>query len=198
MTIFTEAIKLKDGVFSNINYHQARVDQTLRAFYQTKIDLSTVSDMIPDHMKAGMFKCRILYSDRIEKVEFLPYSIRNIQKVGVMVDDAIDYSYKYADRTRLNALLQKSGCDEIIIVRKGLVTDAYSANLVFQSSQGLFTPQNNLLPGTKRRQLIDRGISTERSIRVEEIKTFDSVYFINAMIDLEDEIKVPTAALVYL
>jgi 4-amino-4-deoxychorismate lyase len=94
--------------------------------------------------------------------------------------------------------LQKSGCNDIIIIKNGLVTDASSSNLVFKSSKGLFTPENYLLPGTKRRLLLDRKKIKEQRIRVEDIKTFDSVYFINAMIDLEDDIKVRTSSLRYL
>jgi 4-amino-4-deoxychorismate lyase len=196
--IFSEAIKLKDGVFHHINYHQERIERTLHAFFQTAIDLSVIHDMIPGHMKSGLFKCRVLYSGKIEKVEFIPYFFRDIRKVGVITDDEIDYSYKYADRSYLNRLLQKSGCNDIIIVKNGLVTDASSSNLVFKSPKGLFTPEDYLLPGTKRRLLLDQKKIKEQRIRVEDIKTFDTVYFINAMIDLEDDIKVQTSSLLYL
>jgi 4-amino-4-deoxychorismate lyase len=181
-----------------MNYHQERIDRTLQDFYQTAIDLSVINDMIPGHMKSGLFKCRVLYSDKIEKVEFIPYFFRCIRKVGVITDNEIDYSYKYTERSNLNKLLQKSGCDDIIIVKNGLVTDASSSNLVFKSPKELFTPEDYLLPGTKRRLLLDRKKIKEQSIRIEDIKTFDSVYFINAMIDLEDDIKVQTSSLLYL
>ncbi len=198
MTLFSEAIKLKDGVLHNIQYHQQRVNNTLSCFYQTTIDLSVIRDRIPPHVKNGLYKCRVLYSDKIEDVEFIPYFFRNIQKVGVIRDDEIDYSYKYANRSNLNTLLQKSGCDDIIIIKNGLVTDASSSNLVFKSAKGLFTPKECLLPGTKRKQLLERKKIREQSIRVEDIQAFNAVCFINAMVDLTDDIKVQTSSLLYL
>jgi 4-amino-4-deoxychorismate lyase len=189
MTLFSEAIKLKDGVLCNLPYHQERMNKTIQAFYQAKADLSVINSMVPTHMKNGLYKCRVLYSDKIEKVEFIPYVFRNPQTVAVVVDNEIDYAYKYVDRIHINILLQKSGCDDIIIVKNGLVTDASSSNLVFKSREGLFTPKDYLLPGTKRQFLLDCGKIKEKDITVDELQAFDTVYFINAMVDLKDEIK---------
>lgn len=189
MTLFSEAIKLKDGVLYNLPYHQRRMDETTQTFYRTKADLSVIKAMVPARMNSGLYKCRVLYSDKIEKVEFIPYIFRNPETVAVIADDEIDYAYKYADRSRIDSLLQKSGCDDVIIVKNGSVTDASSANLVFKSREGLFTPKSYLLPGTKRQFLLDRGKIKERDITVNDLQAFDTVYFINAMVDLKDGIK---------
>ena len=189
MTLFSEAIKLKDGVLYNLPYHQRRMNETTQTFYRTKADLSVIKAMVLARMNSGLYKCRVLYSDKIEKVEFIPYIFRNPETVAVVADDEIDYAYKYADRSRIDSLLQKSGCDDMIIVKNGLVTDASSSNLVFKSQEGLFTPKNYLLPGTKRQFLLDRGKIKERDITVNDLQAFDTVYFINAMVDLEDGIK---------
>ena len=189
MTLFSEAIKLKDGVLYNLPYHQRRMNETTQTFYRTKADLSVIKAMVLARMNSGLYKCRVLYSDKIEKVEFIPYIFRNPETVAVVADDEIDYAYKYADRSRIDSLLQKSGCDDMIIVKNGLVTDAASSNLVFKSQEGLFTPKNYLLPGTKRQFLLDRGKIKERDITVNDLQAFDTVYFINAMVDLADGIK---------
>jgi 4-amino-4-deoxychorismate lyase len=195
MIVFSEAIKVKDGILYNLKYHQERINKTLKDFYRTEIDLSVINDMIPNHVKSGLYKCRVLYSGKIEKVEFIPYAFRYVRTVAVITDNEISYSYKYADRNCINTLLQKSGCDDILIIKNGLVTDASSSNLVFRSREGLFTPKDYLLPGTKRKLLLDHKKIEERSIPVNEIKAFDTVYFINAMVDLEDNIKVETCQL---
>lgn len=98
-----------------------------------------------------MFKCRVVYGRDIGKVEYIPYVRRRIEKVGVIRDDAIDYSYKYTDRSRLNILLRDSGCDEIVIVRRGLVTDASAFNLVFESADGLLRRPVRCWPGRNGR-----------------------------------------------
>lgn len=195
MTTFSEAIKLNDGVLCNLDYHQQRINQTLHDFYQTEIDLSVMKERIPAHMHSGLFKCRVLYTDKIERIEFIPYVFRTLRSVAVVTNNEIEYAYKFADRSHINNLLQKSGCDDILIIKNGLVTDASSSSLVFKSSKGLFTPADYLLPGTKRRYLLDHKKIKERSIHVDEIKTFDWVYFINAMIDLDDDIKFDTSLL---
>ncbi|MCC8146753.1 MAG: aminotransferase class IV [Bacteroidales bacterium] len=198
MTTFSEVIKLKDGRLYNLSYHQDRVSKTVADFYKKNIDLSIIKSRIPPEAVKGLFKCRLLYNDKIEKVEFTPYTFRSIEKVGVIVCDDINYSYKYADRTIINKLLQLSDCDDILIIKNGFVTDGSASNLVLQSSGDFYTPKDYLLPGTKRKFLLDTGRIMEKSIPVQDISKFDYIYFINAMIDLEDDIKVDVSTLIYL
>ena len=65
--------------------------------------------------------------------------MREIRSLKVVVDDRIDYSFKSADRSSLNRLTaQKGDCDEIIIVKNGLVTDTSFTNIaVFDGEQWL-------------------------------------------------------------
>lgn len=196
-TLFSEAIKLKDGVLHHLEYHQRRVDSTLRQFYGTAVDLSVLNEMIPEDRKTGLYKCRVVYDCRINSVEFTAYRFRDIRKVGVVKDNDIVYDYKYADRSRLNSLLEKSGCDDMIIVKDDQITDSFSANLVFQSASGLFTPESCLLRGTKREYLLGKGVIRKIEIRFEDIEKYDRVFFINAMIDLEDNISIGTSSLLY-
>ncbi|NCC98748.1 MAG: hypothetical protein EOL95_03460 [Bacteroidia bacterium] len=186
---FSEAIKLKDGVVYNLPYHQARIDITLAKFDGVKIDLvSTLANLIDD-VKKGLFKCRLIYGKAgVENIEFIPYSSRRKTTVRLITADNIEYDYKYTDRAHLNELLEQSGCDDIIIAKNGLVTDAFAANLIFESSDGLFTPNTYLLPGTKRQYLLDMGIIRQKLITVADIKIYDRIRFINAMVDLEDNI----------
>lgn len=192
---FSEAIKLKDGIFFNIPYHQTRIDRTLARFGGNDIDLAAALSSIPEYAREGVFKCRVVYTDHIESIEFIPYSFRKISTVRLTEADDIEYSYKYTDRTRLKELLEQSGCDDIIIIKNGLVTDASSSNLVFESPEGVFTPDSCLLPGTKRQMLINEGIIAERRIHATDIQNYDRIRFINAMIDLEDNIGISTKRL---
>ena len=98
----------------------------------------------------------------------------------------------------MNILLRDSGCDEIVIVRRGLVTDASAFNLVFESADGLFTPAGPLLAGTKRQELLERGLIAARRIEAQELGDYLNVRFINTMTDLKEAPKVATAALVRL
>lgn len=195
---FTEAIKFQDGVFFNLPYHQKRMDRTLTHFGLREIDLQKqlIRTSFPD--QKGIYKCRVLYGDKIESIEFSPYSILKKEKVGVVVADEIEYSFKYADRKNLENLILDTGFDDIIIVKNGFVTDALFSNLVFESDEGLFTPSTYLLPGTKRQYLLKNEQIEERKIKLDDIQSYKKIRFINALIDLEDEVCIKIEKLIRL
>lgn len=186
---FSEAIKLKDGVFYNLPYHQARMDRTLDEFGGMRIHLASALANTNSEIEQGLFKCRLVYGRYgIEDVAFIPYSPRLITTVEMVIADDIEYGYKYTDRECLNKLHGQSDCDDIIIIKNGLVTDAFASNLVFESAEGLFTPDSCLLSGTKRRFLLDQGKIRQRRIRMGDIYSYNCIRFINAMVDLEDNV----------
>ena len=59
--------------------------------------------------------------------------------------------------------------------------------MVFENRQGFFTPDTPLLEGTKRQKLLGNKIIIETAISLENLHTFDKVYLINAMLDIEDQ-----------
>ena len=64
--------------------------------------------------------------------------------------------------------------------------------MVFEDAGGrLYTPDTCLLEGTRRQSLLDVGRIQARPIRVEDIGHFQRVLLVNAMIGLEDAIRVP-------
>lgn len=186
---FSEAIKLVDASFYNLTYHQQRMDRTQDALCRNRINLNEHLQVIPAWAQKGLFKCRVVYSDRIESIEYTPYSLPTISKVAIVIDNEISYDYKSTDRSRLNRLRDKANSDEIIIVKNELITDGFATNLVFESADGgLYTPDSYLLQGTKRQSLIDEGRIEERQISLEDINSHVRIRFINAMIDLEDNV----------
>ncbi|MBK8371293.1 MAG: hypothetical protein IPL20_08025 [Saprospiraceae bacterium] len=57
-----------------------------------------------------------------------------------MTADDIEYPYKWVERPELDEVFrQKGNADEIIIIRKGWVTDAYYYNLVFEKMVNFYT-----------------------------------------------------------
>lgn len=190
---FSEVIKVRDGKFYNLPCHQARADRTAMHLFDRRIELSLTPEMIPDGLRSGLVKCRVVYgASGIVSVEFAPYVFRTIRSVAVVHDDTIDYSYKSTDRSRLAALVADSGCDDIIIVKNGFVTDSSFANLVLEDATGaLYTPSHCLLAGTKRASLMDDGTIDDRPVRAEELYDASKIYLINAMTDLEDRVVLP-------
>lgn len=189
--MFSEVIKVQDGVFYNLSLHQERMNRTARLFFGCDIELNLSPEMIPNALHKGLVKCWAVYGrNGVTGVEFTPYIFREIKSVAIVCDDQIDYTYKSTDRSCLNMLLTASGYDEIIIVKRGLVTDASSANIVLENSSGiLYTPSIPLLAGTKRASLLKARIIRTCAIRPEDLYSAKKIYLINAMIDIEDHIE---------
>ncbi|MCQ2200422.1 MAG: aminotransferase class IV [Paludibacteraceae bacterium] len=161
--------------------------RTTQHIFASDIVLPDLAKMIPKDAEKGKYKCRIVYGKDIESVEFSPYEAKIRQSVAIATDDNIDYTYKSTNRDALRNLVAKSGADDVIIIRNGKVTDASYCNLVFENDKGeLFTPKDALLKGTCRQRLIDKGIVKECEIRREDIFSYRFVYFINAMMDLDE------------
>lgn len=193
MSPLLESLKLKDGIIQNLNYHQDRMNRSMEELFPTiqKIDLAK-EIQIPENCKSGIFKIRVLYGQTVEKIEIEPYVYRTIKSLRVIHYESIDYHLKYTDRQILQELFAKRGdCDDIIIVKKGLVTDSFAANLLFFDGEKWFTPKTPLLKGTKRQFLINNGIIFEIEIREENIRSYQKVGLINAMIDFEEMPEVP-------
>lgn len=189
---FSEVIRVCDGVPQNLAGHQARMNRTMRHFFGRGLELQ-----LPVTALKGLVKCRVVYgAGGIESVEFSPYTPRRIDSVKIVRDDDIEYTYKSTDRSRLNALREASGCDEIIIVKRGLVTDTSFANIVIEDASGaLITPSTPLLAGTKREMLLREGVITEREINPEELCGAAKIYIINAMLDIGACLTLPTLVL---
>lgn len=180
---FIETIRLQGGILHHLALHQARVDRTLAHYALPPLDLKAVLSGVESQYPDGLYKCRVLYGATVPEVDVKPYTPLIRHRVS-LVESNIDYAYKSADRAGLNALLRTAGTDDIIIVKDGLVTDSAIANLVFESSQGLFTPRVPLLEGVQRSYLLQSGQITPMDIRVADLRQFDCVHFINAMVPL--------------
>ena len=138
------------------------------------------------------YKARVVYGEQgIETVEYTPYSMREIHSLQVVEDDTIEYGYKSTDRSCLNALVaQKGSCDEIIIVKNGLLTDTSFTNLAVYDGKHWLTPKHPLLPGTKRAALLDKGVIQEADITLEDLRNATKVRLFNAMIEF-GEMEIP-------
>jgi len=188
MCQLVESIKLKDGAIQNLEYHQMRMNRSMDELFPKgkKINLATVIS-IPDNFASGIFKVRVLYGNSVQKIEIEPYTFRTIQSLKVVHHESIDYHLKYTDRQILQKLFaQRENSDDIIIVKNGLATDSFAANLLFFDGETWVTPNSPLLKGTKRQFLIDQGIIFEKKIRVEDIRSYQKIGLVNAMIGFEE------------
>ena len=187
---FIEVVKVKDGVFVDAQPHINRIFRTTSHFFIEPLIVDLIDKMIPVDLRKGIVKCRIVYNSEIVSIEFEPYKMRSIGSLAIVEDATIDYSYKYLNRDHINKLFAlREKCDDILIVKNSLVTDTSYSNVVFKDTKGkLYTPTSNLLAGTKRQSLLQKGVIQEKEIHANDIRSYIGVYLINAMIDIQDNL----------
>ena len=195
-----ETIKWLDGIPQNLDYHQDRMDRAFREFFEMDLNPFRLEDILecPESLTSGLVKCRVDYHPGGFQSYYDDYRLKNVDLFLLVEDNEIDYSYKYADRTRFERL--RAGIEpgaEIIIVKSGLITDTSYANLVFITREGhLITPDSPLLAGTKRQYYLDQKIISAATVCIKDLKHFTGVKMINAMMNLEDSDWIPTERLI--
>ena len=178
--VFLETIKILDGVALHLEYHQERLNKALDTTNNYNL-----YDLI-EPPRDGLYRCRIVYDTKELKIEYLPYTKREIKTLKLVVNDTIEYANKYANRDEINQLVNlKENCDDILIAQNGLVLDTSIANIAFFDGREWFTPKTPLLKGTCRARLLDEGKIIEKDISVQEIKSFKKIALMNAMIDFD-------------
>jgi 4-amino-4-deoxychorismate lyase len=187
MSLLFETIRLQDGVLQNIEYHNARLNNSRKSLYKSpeEFDLKQIIQ-IPSTCMQGLYKCRVTYSKEIKSIDFEPYIPHVIKSLRLIEDNTISYDYKYTNRGSLNKLLTKrERFDEIIIVKKGYITDTSYSNIIFYDGIKWVTPSTPLLRGTMRSFLIGNNMISEMEIKVADLKNFKKARLINAMIPFE-------------
>ncbi|ALK84376.1 Aminodeoxychorismate lyase [Phocaeicola vulgatus] len=166
-----------------MSYHNERLNNTLHHFWPdcAGIELGEYLKLTPE--MNGM-KCRVIYDGSgIKEISYEAYQMRPVHSLQLVYSDDIDYTYKSTDREALNRLFACRGeRDDILIVRRGLLTDTSIANIALFDGKDWFTPKLPLLRGTCRTALIDNGIIKEKDIRPEELSSYSFVRLFNAMI----------------
>ncbi len=119
--------------------------------------------------------------------EFIPHEYRPVKSLKLVENNEIDYHFKYSDREKLNLLFELRGnCDDILIVKNGLITDSFVANVVLFDGLSWWTPDTPLLPGTQRSRLLQQKKIGKCRITPADLSKYQKIGLINAMQDLEE------------
>jgi 4-amino-4-deoxychorismate lyase len=190
---FIETICYEQDTFQRIDLHNMRCNQTRNRFFGSlpPLDLGLFLS-VPDHLKEEKVKCTVTYDEEIRTIEYVSYRIRPVNSLKMVYDDTIDYSFKYADRTKLSSFFQLRGqFDDILIIKNGLITDTYYANVIFLSDSIWFSPENPLLHGTRIENYFREKRVTPALLRPKDLTLFSEARIINAMISIEDSPVIP-------
>ena len=195
MSLLLETIQIRNGVMMNPQYHQQRMHTSSLALWGKSINFDLLTLPIPLEAQKNIVKCRILYKNRIELIEFEPYIQRQIRSLQMVIDNTISYSHKLADRSQIIALVKQKGeADDILIVKNGRITDTSFGNVVLCKGNEYYTPSSFLLNGTKRQQLLKDGIITEQEISPDDLQCMDKLIIINAMLDIDSSVEINTSS----
>ena len=189
---FIESIKIENGQAFLLNLHQQRIYQTFANFHhKCIINLHALLSSLQPPQK-GLYKWRIIYNLNGDfEYQFVPYSFTEIKDFELVDNNEINYSFKYFDRTHLDTMKKQSLAQEIIIVKKGFITDTTFSHLIFLKNGIWHTPKTFLLNGVQRLNLIHLGIIQETEINLEKLKEFSHFQIINAMNDFNSSFIYP-------
>jgi 4-amino-4-deoxychorismate lyase len=182
MCQYLETISILNGEPLHLPYHIRRVAENC------SIDLQYYINTL-QFPKTELQKLSIVYdSKNILNSTIAPYSIRNIFTFKLIHNNKIDYSKKFANRSELEAMVaQKGSCDEILIVKNGVITDTSFSNIVFKKGSHWITPKKPLLQGTCRARLIENGIIETGDLEISDLKQYSHFMLINAMLDFDEQ-----------
>ena len=183
MSLLFETIRIIDGSVQNISLHEARMNQSRRIIFG-RTDPVHLTDhiIVPAASAHGLVRCRIIYGPDVRSAEYFPYKPAVVRTLRKIEDNTVIYDHKYLDRERLNALIDKTMADDILIIRDGCVTDCSYANIVFLDGSQWVTPDTPLLRGTMREKLLIEGVITERKITQNDLQSFSHFRLVNAML----------------
>jgi 4-amino-4-deoxychorismate lyase len=185
MCLLFESIKVVDGIPRHLALHADRMNRSRRSLFgcTDTIDLSDIVGPVV-HASSGVCKCRVVYDRVIRNVECLAYKQRLITGLVVVCDDAIVYDHKYLDRTALEKYSSVGTTEEVLIVRRGLVTDTRFSNVVFSAGGEWITPGAPLLRGVQREYLLSIGAIRPADVRLADLHRYQKVVLINAMMEI--------------
>ncbi len=185
MCLFVEAIKLKDGALYRLKYHQKRVNTAFEKFFPNETTINLFDELnqilLP---QSGIYKCRIVYNDSVQSIEFTPYLMREIKTLKLVETEIETLVYKLEDRRAYNIAYEKrSDCDDVLMVKNGFITDTSYSNVALFDGKNWHTPRTPLLYGTNRAELLEKGIIVEKDIKVSDLKNYQRIAIFNAMIE---------------
>jgi len=184
---FIETLLVKNGKIQNIKYHLKRMEKTAK-YFKFQVPSSEFKDLNEKlKVKSEKLRCRIIYNQfGIQNIEYFPIKEREFTKFKIVEID-FNYSFKYKNRNSFSTLhYQFSIYDEFILIKNNLITDTTISNLAFFTGSEWLTPKYPLLQGTKRAELIDKGILKEENIHKYDLPYFKKIAMLNAIIGFKE------------
>jgi 4-amino-4-deoxychorismate lyase len=178
---FLETIKILNGIPQNLEFHNQRLNSTRQHFNSQSNTIDLKQFIVPPSIN-GIYKCRVIYSNTIEKIQYHSYTDRQFKTFQTVIANDINYQFKYLNREALNKLQAGVAADDILIIKNGFITDTSIANVAFYDDNKWITPTTALLEGTTRARLLKQKKIIAAPIRLEDIKNYSKMALMNALL----------------
>jgi 4-amino-4-deoxychorismate lyase len=190
-----ETIRVKNNTLQHIAFHNNRVNDSRKHLFQIheQWDLSEIIE-IPELDPNIIYRCRFNYTRKAMGVAFVPYVPRIVRKLYLVDCANLDYSFKYSDRSALEKLkkdIPDPEISDVLLVKKGLITDTTFSNIVLFDGFHWHTPAIPLLKGTRREFYIQNKTILPCDISVSELFKYTKARLINAMLDFDEGNDIP-------
>ena len=211
---FIETFMLRGGELIAGELHRERMLRTLRgqgvetssAFLQSLLSTSpwreveaylTGQQILP----VTTYRLTLEYSlAGLSAIRLIPYCKRTIRALRpILLPDGFDYSYKYADRRFFERVKAELASDEepLFVRPDSTITDTSFTNVLIETEAGYLTPTRPLLGGTQREELLRAGLIVEADdLTLSTLRSkAKSILLINALLPLEEALRLPPEAL---
>lgn len=178
-----ETICISGTKARNLAFH---INRMKRSALELKFNVLSVLDAALRDSKIsgnGVLKAKLVYTQTGELVscEISGYAPRQIQSIRLIESD-ISYHKKWLDRSEIDSLFaMRKSCDEVLVVKDGLVQDTSIANIAVLVDNTWLTPKTPLLQGTCRARLLGSMLLKEADISVSSLLGASGFALLNAM-----------------
>lgn len=188
MYLLFETICIQNGAIQNRRYHENRFLKSYTTYYNKTPSFGIFDFVKLSSLKPNIkYKLKIRYNERESDWVISEYLNKIPVRLQVVIDNQISYRIKFLDRKKLNELHDKrNNAEDVLILKKGLVTDASYANIILKKDNLIATPKEPLLKGTCRSRIIKEFAIEQKDIKLHQIHHFTHFQLINAMNDYDE------------
>ena len=173
-----ETMLVTDGNINNFSFHLERIKKTYNHFRWSLNPEEWLNLNEKFTFKQKPLRVRVTYNSKgIKEIELFEIKKRNFKNFKTVEID-FDYSFKYKKRAHFEKLKKKyPEFEEFILIKNSLVTDTSISNLAFFTGSEWLSPKHPLLYGTKREELLKKGLIKEAYIHKSDLKHFKKWLF---------------------
>ena len=183
-TVF-ETIRYEDGNFFYLEYHQQRVEKTLKQLYhqENAFDLKKILKK-EKFKKNGKYRVKVIYSkEGVQSIEFFPYKAKKIQKIALVEVGDFEYRFKYLDRKFFHAMYEEfRGIDEFLLLKNGYISDFTIGNVALYDNKWM-SVNDFLLEGTTLKRFLDKKVLELKKVHFSNLPKYSKIALLNAMVD---------------